>query len=418
MQDLNIKIVEKSSNNFFDNATDKKHPLYKMVQNAAKNKFPVYNLIPLKTEEKILYHFCNVEPTICNSIRRCFMDDLPVLCFNIKHNEVITDDNMIIVDHIIKYINSIPIDQDELLHLIKLNVSDLFVSDDQYLDETVENINKKISFQINAKNTSDQIQTITSNNIKISLKDNIVNVINQNFLPLFDHTISLFHLGPGCKIDAKFNITWKNGRSGREKAYGRFWYGEIDEKGNPVESETKYDSPYHSLTYIPKNYELGIMTQGTIRSGESIIKGSIRVIIQRIEKMLTIVKEWKNDKGPHIENTVTFNLVEDHYYYKFENESMTTLGPIQWFIHKKYPEVFASASNTHQTENSGFIRIKSTNPHEIFSTCAAEVIEYMEYVYDKIDKLDKTNSLNYEDNLLKERAAHKVRVQQLSKLLD
>ena len=101
----NIQVKEISFKNI--------NPKLKNILNIMK-EFDIDNpeeLLPKSIKHVVKFELDNCYSGIANAIRRCLISEIKVKCLDVDMNEIITDDEFIISDVLMKNINLIPINQ-------------------------------------------------------------------------------------------------------------------------------------------------------------------------------------------------------------------------------------------------------------------------------------------------------------------
>jgi DNA-directed RNA polymerase subunit L len=82
------------------------------------------HLLPNLTKQSVVFDLLNSNEAFANSIRRVFVDELPVRCLNVPYNNIITNDKFILPDNIAHRLSLIPILQDiDMNSTFSLNVT-------------------------------------------------------------------------------------------------------------------------------------------------------------------------------------------------------------------------------------------------------------------------------------------------------
>jgi DNA-directed RNA polymerase subunit L len=327
-----------------------------------------------------------------NGIRRTLLTDLPILGFV---GEILDDGTESTIDILI---NTGPLNNE----ILKNRICQIPICfKDTELDDTNED---EFEFELYMENTGNNILNVSSDDIIIKHKD-IIKTAYYKYLfpkdPISKNNILITRLRKNEKLHfiAKMHRNTARIHAGfcPVSGVGYYFVPLTDKKiGDKIdqEGEMRVDEIYLERNY--KKNEYGEPTDVKFNfesvnnySGEYLIKTSIHIIINKLEKIKNALKGENDDK-----KLLEFKAVNNTSYEFIFSEEDDTIGNIlQSYIHNKYVRV--------QDKKCTYIGYVCVHPLQytmnlrITLPLASKDAEYIEFLYNNITNIiGELNELN------------------------
>lgn len=308
----NIKITTLGYDNIVATLQDK----YKMLKWTAKDTSAVEKMMP-PVLKQIRFELRNANTAIANAWRRVMLDELVFPRLKVHTQDIKSDDAF--CQRLTDYIQS-------RVHLIATS----------YMPPT----DVKDEFKLSVTNTSSELVTVTSADIKGD---------HKGFD--WDRRIELIELHPGKTISMKIGIEWGNNITGHFYAVGPIHYFPLDFKEPLPKSNTLH----------PKDYELGCTVQSDLRDPVEMCLLGWNTLLAKLERCMNTLAEFKKSGGNIPYSSAALKVTRSKgalVVYEFLGETYSTVNILTWYAYVRDSAIkYIQAGDAHQEDPSKLIRI-------------------------------------------------------------
>lgn len=336
----NIKLDEISYNN-------KNYKDFEKIVEYVKLIKPNYKkFLPEKSKHRIQFEITNTVSDFANCIRRFLMEEIMIYSVEVNADNITTDDKFILNDHLKKIIELIPLQQ-------------------QLTD--IDNL--KISLSI--KNTTDDIMTIYSRDIKFTNSKG-KELVTEDY---FNGNIPIIKLRSDKMLSIN-NITIVKGcgkqDSGKFSPLANISYEILDVV--PFEESIYKKKGESSLNSNPTHFKMSYTTYGNIKINKimDLCCDEISTRLNTIHKELLNINSNDSIYFSSLVNLKTYNEMK---IFTLKGEFWTIANVIARYCYLEFPSIkFVCASISHPSNEEAMIKIIHSNSIKLLLTAIKNIL--------------------------------------------
>jgi DNA-directed RNA polymerase subunit L len=336
----NIKIDEISFNSKNNKDFDK-------ILGYVKLMVPDYKkFLPSNPKHRIQFEITNTVSDFANCIRRFLLDEILVYSMDVKEEDIKTDDKFILNDHFKKILELIPFQQ---------NIKDI----------------KNFKISIDVKNTSDDIMTIYTRDIKITDSKN--NVLDSD--KYFSCNIPMIQLRSDKSLLVN-NISIVQGcgkdDSGKFNLLSNISYEILDVV--PYEESKFENTGQSSLNSTPRQFKIGFTTYGNIEP-KKVINLCCDCITNRLQNIQKELQKIKNETNIYFSESLELEIRNNVKIYHFKGEFWTISNIIARYCYIEFPEInFVCSNIIHPSKEESIVKIIHDNSINIINSAIVRIL--------------------------------------------
>ena len=312
------------------------------------------DLLPKRSKYQVSFEINNTCSGFANGIRKCIIDEIPIVSLTMDSDKFSTSDRYILSDYLQKNIELIPIHQE-----IDFEKS------------------KKWTIQIDITNSTDEVIDIKSGDIEIfdgKKKIPIESIMSPN--------ISIVELHPAMFIKIS-EITIIRGMSKNDASKfasvsnTRYEILDIKPLAHTKEEKTQGSS---SLISNPTSFRIGYTTYRNVDDPKTIIYRCCDTLTNRLEAFKKEIDNIKED--PELKIISYFSTLldvetrGDFKFFNFKDESRTLPNMISQYCFLLDPNIpFSAPSLIHPSTEIGVVKIKHTNSLKIIQDSITAILK-------------------------------------------
>jgi DNA-directed RNA polymerase subunit L len=319
-------------------------------------------LIPKRSKLTVSFELTYANTDLANAIRRCIIDEIPIKSFDFdEFKDFNCDDPYVLNDFIKKQIDLIPIDQDF-----------------DYND-------KKMTFNLHIKNTSDEIIDVKSGDIKHDSKDPKVSKED-----LWSPNIVLCKLRPGrnLRID-NIKICEGIGKTHAAKfnSVSNIMYEIVDV--DPIMENRVGTTGTSSMLTNPEHFKMGYSTHRNTKHPLRFVISACDVLIQKLINIEKDIKKIKNSDKQYLSDLVTLESIGNLRKISIKGEYWTICNIISRY---SYDETdgnikFISPALIHPEKEVAVLNITHTEFSTVIQNAIKKIISDLETVKSSFAKI-------------------------------
>lgn len=328
-----------------------KYKDFKKVVEYVKLINPDYKkFLPEKPKHRIQFEITNTVSDFANCIRRFLMEELMIYSLDVNEDHIKTNDKFILNDDLKKTIELIPLQQ-------QLNdIDDLKIS-------------------LNVKNTTDDIITIYSRQIKFTNSKG-KELVTEDYL---SGNIPIITLKSDKTLSIN-NITIVKGcgkqNSGKFSPFSNISYEILDVV--PFEESIYKKKGESSLNSIPTHFKISITTYGNIK-----INSIIDLCCDKItDRLNNIYKELSNINSKDLmffSSLVDLKSYNDMKIFTFKGEFWTIANIISRYCYMELSSIkFVCACINHPSIEESIIKIVHPDSNKLILTAIKNILSDVE----------------------------------------
>jgi hypothetical protein len=322
------------------------------------------SLLPSTSWHKVSFHLKNTYTGFANAIRRVLIEEILVKCMTLQEKDLITDDEFILSDIVLKNINLVPIDQ-----IVGLN---------DYADKTIF---------IDKYNNTNNVINVKASDIKIISKSNIKSSKELSIKQLIpDSNITIFTLRPGKNVKI-LNITLEEGYAKDDASK----FSLLDNVSYDILDMIPYDIFKHtgtrSIEYDPKEFSLSFTTCGNI-TPTMVVDKLYKTLFTKLTTTKDLLLEYKkNGITEKIIDKFELSVLEDVYTYKFIGEYVTLTNMLAQRCYLLDPTIlFCSPAIDRYDNEVAIIRLKHPDTHKLLVSAIDACLDDLKILHNELTK--------------------------------